>query len=272
MKMLNYERSFLFLSLLLAGALVLSGCMSDEQPSPTVEPQASTATQVLTDEPAAEESPLISFDTGSLASGFWVETVDAVPDNGNAPYWEVLPEYARATLDDYTISNHIMQPQIFVYPIDELITANEGAAMMVASLQTLLTAPQEIENMPMLPLFNAAQVLHTQVQYLDFQSGRGVRYLTFLSQGIMPINNYDLIYTYQGLTGDGKYYVAAILPVSHPSLPEDGMMTGNEPPEFTSDYLTYVTNVVTSLNEQPSNSFVPDLTLLDAMMASLEVK
>jgi hypothetical protein len=90
--------------------------------------------------------------------------------------------------------------------------------------------------------------MHVQVQYLDFKNGKGVRFLTWYSQGIMPVNNHELIYTYQGLTGDGTYYVAAVLPVNHPSLPADGKVTGNEPPEFTSNYTAYIASVVNTLN------------------------
>jgi hypothetical protein len=89
---------------------------------------------------------------------------------------------------------------------------------------------------------------------------------------MIPINNYELIYTYQGLTTDGKYYVAAVLPVTHPSLPADGNVTGNEPAEFNSDFPAYLVNVVDTLNPQAANSFTPDLTQLDAMMSSLEIK
>jgi hypothetical protein len=92
------------------------------------------------------------------------------------------------------------------------------------------------------------------------------------SQGIVPINNYELIYTFQGLTSDGKYYVAAVLPINHPSLPADGKVTGKEPLEFTSDYSTYLANVVKSLNPQAANTFTPDLTQLDVMLRSLEIK
>ena len=126
--------------------------------------------------------------------------------------------------------------------------------------------------MPFLPLFNAAQVMHTHVQYLDFKTGQGLRYLTMFSQGIVPINNNELIYTYQGLTSDRRYYVAAVLPVTHPSLPADGNVTGKEPPEFTSDFTAYLANTAASLNTQPAESFTPNLTLLDAMMSSIEVK
>ena len=188
------------------------------------------------------------------------------------PIWEVLPEYTRVTLQGYPISSHLMKPQIFIYPVEDLGKANEGAGKIAASLQTLLQSPQEIPNMPFLPLFNAAQVMHAQIQYLDFKNGQGLRYLTEFDQGILPINNYELIYTYQGLTSDGKYYVAAVLPVNHPSLPADEKVTGNEPPEFTSDFPAYLANVVKTLNPQAANTFTPDLTQLDAMMSSLEIK
>ena len=126
--------------------------------------------------------------------------------------------------------------------------------------------------MPFLPLFNAQQVIHSNVQYLDFLDGQGLRYLTEFDQAYIPINNYELIYTYQGLTGDGKYYVAAVLPLNHPTLPADESVTGNEPPEFSSDFPAYLANVVETLNPQAANTFTPDLTQLDAMMSSLEIK
>jgi len=240
-------------------------------PAATSEPTATMVPEVA-DTPGTDGSPEISLDTGSIASGFQSETVAAVPASDSAPFWEVLPEYTLATLQDYPISNHLMQPQIFIYPAKELGEVNEGAGQIVASLQNLIQSPQEIPNMPFLPLFNAAQVMHAQVQYLDFKNGQGLRYLTEFDQGIIPINNYELIYTYQGLTSDGKYYVAAVLPVTHPSLPADTNVTGQETPEFTTDFPAYLANVVNTLNPQAADTFTPDLTQLDAFMSSLEVK
>jgi hypothetical protein len=92
------------------------------------------------------------------------------------------------------------------------------------------------------------------------------------SQGLVPINNNELIYTYQGLTSDRRYYVAAVLPVTHPSLPADGKVSGNEPPEFTSNFTAYLANTFASLNTQAAETFTPNLTQLDAMMSSLEIK
>lgn len=248
-------------------SLLVSACSpATASPGPTA-----TSAPAVTAVPPTDDSLNISLDTSGMATGLQTETVTAVPPD-NAPYWEVLPEYTRLTLEDYPISNHLMQPQIFIYPVEELRTVNEGTGQIVASLQTLIQSPQEITPMPFLPLFNATQVMHAHLQYLDFQNGQGLRYLTTFAQGIAPINNYELIYTYQGLTSDGKYYVVAVLPVGHPSLPEDANVTGNEPPEFTSDFPAYLANVVSTLNPQAGNTFTPDLTQLDAMMSSLEVK
>ena len=263
---------------LVAVTILLSACspvvatpVATSVPVATLEP-AVTMVPEATQVPVMDNSLNFSLDTGSIASGYRTETIPAVTDTQNNPNWVVLPTYTKVTLEGYPISEHLMQPQIFIYPVDELVKINEGAGMIVTSLQTLLQSPQEIPNMPFLPLFNAAQVMHVQVQYLDFKSGQGLRYVTEFDQAFVPINNYELIYTYQGLTSDGKYYVAAVLPVNHPDLPADGTVTGNEPPEFTSDFPAYMANMVKMLNPQAANTFTPDLTQLDAMMSSLEIK
>lgn len=269
--------AFLAITLLLAACYpavttpAQPGAAATSAPAATPEPAMTTAPSAIV-VAAADSSPQVSLDTDGIATGLESETIAAVSASDNVPFWDVLPEYTRVTLQGYPISSHLMQPQIFIYPAEELGTVNEGAGTMVSSLQTLLQSPQDMPTMPFLPLFNAAQVMHTHLQYLDFNSGQGLRYLTEYDQGLLPINNYELIYTYQGLTSDGKYYVAAVLPVNHPSLPADGTITGNEPAEFTSDFPTYLANVANSLNPQAANTFTPDLTQLDAMMSSLEVK
>jgi hypothetical protein len=114
-------------------------------------------------------------------------------------------------------------------------------------------------------------MMHPHIQYLDFKNGQGVRYLTEYSNGISPISNSGLIYTYQGITSDGRYYVAAVLPVNHPSLPADSTVTGSEPPTFQSNYQQYKLDTAQSLNVQAPATFAPDLTLLDAIMSSLKI-
>jgi hypothetical protein len=271
-----------FLITFLAFSILISAC---SPANPTINEPNAAATSVSTIPvelaatlPQSENSETLpnalvqlSMDTGSLATSLQSETVPA-KFGDDVPFWELNPEHTRVTLQGYPISTHQVEPVIYIYPVNDLERLNAGAQPVVSSLQKLLASPQEIPNMPFLPMVNTTQVMHTHLQFLDFTSGQGLRYLTIFSQGIMPINNQGFIYTYQGLTSDGKYYVAAVLPVTHPSLPADGSITGNEPPEFTSDYPAYVANSAKSLNTQAASTFTPDLAQLDAMMSSIEIR
>jgi len=150
---------------------------------------------------------------------------------------------------------------------------SERASNTIADLQQLLVdRPATPEAIPFLPLFNAAQMMRTQVAYIDFQSGTGVRFLTHYAQAYVPINNHELFYTFQGLTDDGNSYVAAILPVSHPTLPADQMAyEGGDLAALAENFDTYIADIEQQLNAQDASSFTPDLDLLDAMIGSLEV-
>ena len=268
-------------SILLAIVFLLSACIPANTPQllSTVTPVVQATYQpAATNEPPVMASPTaaasihLTLDSTGIATNLQTETVAAITASDNAPYWQVMPAYTRVTLQGYPITNQLNQPQIFIYPVKELEQANKEAGKMVASLQTLIGAPQEIPEMPFLPLLNTKQVMHTQLQYLDFKNGHGLRYLTQYDQAQLPINNRELFYTYQGLTSDGKYYVAAVLPVTHPSLPADEKVTGNEPAEFTSDFPAYLANLTKTLNVQSPDTFTPDLTRLDAMMSTIEIQ
>ena len=113
-----------------------------------------------------------------------------------------------------------MKPQIFIYPVQEM-SAYENVGNIAADLEALLQSQQPGRILPYLPLYNAGQVMHAQVKFLDFQSGSGVRYLTQFDQALLPINNDELLYTYQGLTSDGRFYVAAVLPVKAGPAPQN---------------------------------------------------
>jgi hypothetical protein len=124
----------------------------------------------------------------------------------------------------------------------------------------------------LLPPFNAAQMLRAQVAFLDFQNGSGVRFLTLYGQAYRIINNHELFYTFQGLTGDNSHYVAMILPVSHPTLPQSGDIPPEDLESFDANFMTYIATSEASLNAQPAGSFTPDMTLLDTLVESLLVE
>jgi hypothetical protein len=148
-------------------------------------------------------------------------------------------------------------------------------------LQALIngTAAANADNLPHITTFNAAQVFAAQIQTVKFANGSGVRFLTEYAQYVATANNSYLFYNFQGLTDDGKYYILAILPTSHPLLafdekpetivPEGGIpFPGYDNPDAVAPYYD---SVVTLLNQQAANSFMPTLTDLDRLIESITI-
>jgi len=238
-------------------------------PAPTATQAVPTNTPSQPQQTETGQGVTATLDVNGVAQDFTSEVIEAVLPGPDRPWWEPMPQYTLLTLSGYLITDHLMKPQIYIYPAKDL-GVNEAAGKAVAELQELLQDQQAGEELPFLPLFNAAQMMHAQVKYLDPQNGKGVRYLTQYTQGIVPINNHELIYTYQGLTSDGKYYVAAVLPVNLASLPTDEKWHVQEPP-VGEDFGKYIDEVVSNLNEQPTSAFTPDLSKLDALIQSIEI-
>lgn len=210
----------------------------------------------------------------ALADGANCATVAAVPNSGDFPYWEIVPEHIRVTFDGYVLADRFHDPRILVYPVAEFESLNEFSARPIGDLQALLEARPQVfeEPLPFLPPFNAGQIFRTQVRYLEFKGGAGVRFLTLYGQALRVINNDELFYTFQGLTQDDAFYVAVVLPASHPSLPAEGDLAPEEYDAFAENLEAYLKATEQSLEAEAAASFVPDLGLLDAMIQSLEVR
>lgn len=247
-----------------------STSLPPEQPT-AIQPPTATQTATQATKPPLGVSADIILDLSGVAQDQTVETVEAVPASADGPWWDPMPQYRRVTLQGYPVTARLMKPQIFIYPVADLARFNEGAGRIATDLQSLLQAQKTVDPMPFLPLFNAQQLIHAQAKYLDFKSGKGVRFLTQIDQGPLPINNYELIYTFQGLTSDGQYYIAAVLPVTYPELPATAQVSTQQVGELN-DFPAYLTKTVAWLDQQPGSSFTPDLAKLDALIQSLEVK
>ena len=160
----------------------------------------------------------------ALGNGAQAETIEAVPPSDDMPWWEIAPTYNKYLLQGYPLSGNFHEPRIFVYPVNEYIQVNKDVATVVDNLKAIINSPGQPlpENLPFLPTFNAAQMFHSNEQSLTFQNGTGIRFLTQYGQAPYPVNNNSLFYTYQGLTNDGIYYVAAVLPINAAFLSPDG--------------------------------------------------
>jgi hypothetical protein len=166
------------------------------------------------------------------------------------------------------------EAQLHVYPVAGL---DEMYAGQVSALQQLLAdRPADPAGpLPLLPPVNAAQQFVAQVEYLEFGNGAGVRYLTALSQGLDPVANDRIFYTFQGLTADGAAYVAAFFPVAAADLPATAA-EALAAPEVAAvleggDHAAYLAGVVQGLNGADPAAFDPELSRLDAWIATLVV-
>jgi hypothetical protein len=114
----------------------------------------------------------------SLAAAVEPETVSAQTGE-DLPPWELAPEHRRLTFLGYPLADAFHQPQVFIYPLQDYLAVDASIGDRLATLQQMLLIKPS-ENLPNpLPFFlnwNAGQVMATQVEYLDFKNGSGLRY------------------------------------------------------------------------------------------------
>lgn len=185
------------------------------------------------------------------------------------------PEFFQFELNGYALSSPWTQPKILVYPIREYAAVNPPAGEVAAKLDAVLRLVEvSKDSLPFLPMWNAGQVFHARSEFLTFQNGKGLRYLACYAQAMVPIDDKCLFYTFQGLTQDGQYYIAAVLPVDLPELHTAEMISQWE--ALTRDYdmtryQRYVEKAVQALEVAEGRTFLPDLKQLDALFTSLRV-
>lgn len=185
-----------------------------------------------------------------------------------------LPEHRLINFFGYKLPEHFHTPVIHFLPVAETAEISQYASINISTLQYLLENPEidlnEEEFLPFLPVFNAAQIFNALPARMETENGSGIRYLALYSQGFVGIDNYNIFYTYQGLSADGKYYIAAILPINSSLLPKT-ISTPEELEGLTQDYEVYLANVKELMEVEDGGVLTPSLEALDAMMRSIKI-
>ena len=218
-----------------------------------------------------------------LATGANTEVVPAAGENEGGP-WGVAPAYSKFTLVGYPLQGKFFEPHILVYPAQEFESVNSGAAISLEKLRAIIanpSAPITADTIPGVPTFNAAMLFAPNMQALNSQNGTGVRALTEYAQDHAPLNNHGMVYQFQGLTNDGKYYIIAILPVNaaflapdeNPTsaLPADGIPFPDYSTASGAEFTAYYQAVTDKLNATPPDAFTPTITALDALIQSITI-
>jgi hypothetical protein len=224
----------------------------------------------------------VHFTFEGLAKSVHGETRPAVPlPPEPEPGFGAEPANVRFRFDADKLSGYATsaERQVVIYPAPAFrhlfVKAGQGKGNPVDVLSALLRkGSMAVQGeIPILPPAEAAQVLKARVRLLPFHGGKGFAFVTAYAQDNVPVANNALFYTFQGLTDDGRYWVAVYYPVSTPILPK----TVQEAPElkdpkaFDARFKAYLQKTARAL-EDPKTVYTPDLAKLDAMVRSIEIR
>ncbi len=289
------NKKFIASSLALLITALACGGTAPLADQPTIETVVAATLQAVTQQamnnptPTSQPSPSgipVSFQNVSfvipegLASGATSELVPAVDESTGGP-WGVSPEYIEFVLVNYSPQDEFSPPVIRIYPAQEYAASNSWAQSSLEKLQAILANPSMLltnENLSTIP-FNgaAAQQYAAQAKLIAFQSGNGVGMLSQYAQFPGPILKDNSYYHYEGLTSDGKYMVAIMLPVTLPlqATAENPSADGVIYPSDISDVnalSAYFQGVTDLLNAASPDSFQPNLSQIEALIQSIHTQ
>ncbi|MBI3166362.1 MAG: hypothetical protein IPG44_08225 [Anaerolineales bacterium] len=287
------KKLILLLTLLAFIAPACGGSSIPSEPADQTQLQTVVASTLQAVTQAAESRPTqpsgitVSFQNISLvipdglAGGASSELVPAA-DETNAGPWGISPEYVEFVLMDYPLTGNSLPPVIRIYPAQDYAAVNPWAKNSLEKLQAILANPSmplTNENLSTIPFNGAAgQQYAAQAKILPLNNGNGVRMVSQYGQFPGHVVNNGSYYHYEGLTGDGKYMIAVMLPILLPlqSTAEnpdaDGIPYPSDPVQDENGMNAYYQGVVDLLNSASPDSFQPNLNALDALVQSIQIK
>jgi hypothetical protein len=202
-----------------------------------------------------------------VAATFSGKVVPATPNKWKSSiFMNGAPEHLQFAFDNDHLSGVVRyrERQLLLYPINayrELFRrapkeqANFNKEIKLLQQFIVNSSESVTEAIPVLPPVETIQLFCSQIRYLNFADGAGVRFVTRYAMEASPTTNENIFYTFQGLTSDGRYYISVFYPITAKGLPETAV----------------ILTTINFLNRLASADFTPDLAKLDDMIKSLRV-
>ncbi len=252
-----------------AVAATLAASSGETPLPPTVE---AGPTPTWTVHPTITASPDYTYQGVSLR---WVNQIatSASPQNqpamGEGPF--PMPAFLDIDLDGYSMPGGFFEPTVRVISVADFSSLNSSAGDAIDNLEALLASqPADPEGVPIPDFWGAAQFLACQKEYLRFQNGDGIRYVTQWGQAAYPVGFPQMFYSYQGLTDDGAYYLHVFFSVGHPSLPDPDSVVQDQ--AFYDNFKNYMEQAEAHLDGESPDSFQPSLYLIDSFVRNIRVE
>lgn len=270
--------------------LTLAAC-GGEEPTPTPLPTALPTVVVAEVQPTPEpvssfcatvNPTWISINTSGLNYSWQANCVPATPyDQSQPPGPKGLPEHIEI---NFGVTNPADKqpgdPVIYIIPAADYqaqwaAQGNDSITQIMAAQQAMLASqPSPFDSVGILPMEEVGGTLDLSVQqqYLDFETWAGFRFVGRFSQGPNPVTNQGLQYIFQGYAGENdEYFVAMFWPVTTPFLWDDAASVPQEEMDaLNADMAAYMAQKTEMLNMLTGDDWVPPLTVLDQMLASIE--
>jgi hypothetical protein len=125
------------------------------------------------------------------------------------------------------------------------------------------------DTLPFIPVYTHGQVLTARAGFVETPIMQGIRYVAAFAAAAEPFNSNSFVYTYQGVTRDGQYYISAQAFVTTDLFPADAAPI--DPEVFQANFPAYVAESIATLNAGTAADFSPSLADVDAVMQSLTV-
>lgn len=188
------------------------------------------------------------------------------------PWYGNVPEWMTVEFSDFNMMFEI-------YPVVGLERLSAIGAISSVDVDNILDSEPTVSELTADDLSSPVRMpsitdLFAQVAYVNFENGRGVRYLGHFSQDIThPLPEY-LTYIFIGYTDE--YYVQASINITTDLFEENfGGNAAYSYEAFNADrnvYEAYIAEANAVLNAAQSTDFSTDLAVLDALFASMSLE
>jgi hypothetical protein len=213
-------------------------------------------------------NPTVTMNTKGYAKAIEREILKPEP---SLPIDEIIklngqPKCLRIRFDDEKVesNNDFGKKHLLIFPVKGLADLYKDAerkkvfAERLGVIKKIIATSSDrgIQDIPIFPESDAAQVFHNQERFLKFKQGAGISFISSYGNGDPPLKNDSQFYCFQGLTDDHRFYVSFFTPIKSVGMPED----------------LPINKGITYLEKLPRSKFTPDLDSLDHMIQSIEIK
>jgi hypothetical protein len=214
----------------------------------------------------------------SLARNYKGDTIPAVSAaGGDSTVRFAAPEHVVITLRDSYVRNRDDEsaiqslPRLFFFPVAS--SGEEGFASSypdvktaVDDLRQLLGKRSGAGGVPFLPRVSSRMEFVARRKSMRFRNGRGIGFVTQFAGSSEPVTNDRLVYAFEGLTDDNKWYVSLVFPLEAFGLPG----TAGES-TIDRSFAAYLHETIDRIERLQQRSFSPPLNSIEDVVRTLKV-